>query len=31
MEADIIKRVVRAITERSQGDLDRLATKIVDG
>ena len=31
MDADIIKRVVRAIAERSQGDLDRLAAKIVDG
>ena len=31
MDADIIKRVVRAIAERSQGDLDRLAIKIVDG
>ncbi len=30
MDADIIKRVVRAIAERSQSDLDRLATKIVD-
>jgi len=31
MEADIIKRVIRAIAERSEGDLERLATKIVDG
>ncbi|MDR3719107.1 MAG: ATP-binding protein [Bryobacteraceae bacterium] len=31
MDADIIRRVVRAIAERSQGDLDRLAAKIVDG
>jgi sigma54-dependent transcription regulator len=31
MDADIIKRVVRAIAERSQGDLDRLANRIVDG
>jgi len=30
MDADIIKRVVRAIAERSQADLDRLAGKIVD-
>ena len=30
MDADIIKRVVRAIAERSQVDLDRLAGKIVD-
>lgn len=29
MDADIIKRVVRAIAERSQNDLDRLALKIV--
>jgi SpoVK/Ycf46/Vps4 family AAA+-type ATPase len=31
MDADIIKRVVRAIAERSQVDLERLATKMVDG
>jgi SpoVK/Ycf46/Vps4 family AAA+-type ATPase len=31
MNADIIKRVVRAITEGAQGDLDRLAAKIVEG
>jgi SpoVK/Ycf46/Vps4 family AAA+-type ATPase len=31
MDADIIKRVVRAIAERSQNDLERLVTKIVDG
>ena len=30
MDSDIIKRVVRAIAERSQGDLDRLAPRIVD-
>src|SRR5690348_8889453 len=30
MDAEIIKRVVRAIAERSQGDLERLAGKIVD-
>lgn len=29
MDADIIKRVVRAIAERSQNDLDRLALRIV--
>lgn len=31
MNADIIKRVVRAISEGAQGDLDRLAVKIVEG
>jgi len=31
MEADIIKRVVRAIAERSQTDLERLALRIVQG
>lgn len=30
MNADILKRVVRAISEGSQGDLDRLAVKIVE-
>lgn len=30
MDADMIKRVVRAIAERSQVDLDRLAARIVD-
>lgn len=30
MNADILKRVVRAIADGSQGDLDRLAEKIVD-
>lgn len=31
MNADILKRVVRAISEGAQTDLDRLATKIVEG
>src|SRR5215475_11969883 len=31
MEADVIKRVVRAIAERSQTDLERLALRIVQG
>jgi SpoVK/Ycf46/Vps4 family AAA+-type ATPase len=31
MNADILKRVVRAISEGAQGDLDRLAVKIVEG
>jgi SpoVK/Ycf46/Vps4 family AAA+-type ATPase len=31
MNADILKRVVRAISEGAQGDLDRLALKIVEG
>ena len=30
MNADILKRVVRAIADGSQGDLHRLAGKIVD-
>src|SRR6266576_1304870 len=30
MNADILKRVVRAIADGSQMDLDRLADKIVD-
>ena len=30
MNADILKRVVRAIADGSQNDLDRLATKIVE-
>ena len=30
MNADILKRVVRAIADGSHGDLDRLASKIVD-
>lgn len=30
MNADIIKRIVRAIAEGSQGDLDRLAKRIVE-
>jgi len=30
MNADILKRVVRAIADASQNDLDRLASKIVD-
>lgn len=30
MNADILKRVVRAIADGSQGDLDRLAGKIVE-
>lgn len=30
MNADILKRVVRAISEGAQGDLDRLAVKIVE-
>lgn len=30
MNADIIKRIVRAIAEGSQGDLDRLAKKVVE-
>ncbi len=30
MNADILKRIVRAIAEGSQGDLDRLARKVVD-
>lgn len=31
MNADILKRVIRAIAEGSQNDLDRLAHKIVEG
>lgn len=31
MNADILKRVVRAISEGAQDDLDRLALKIVEG
>jgi SpoVK/Ycf46/Vps4 family AAA+-type ATPase len=31
MDADIIKRAVRAIAERSQNDLDQLALRIVQG
>jgi len=31
MNANILKRVVRAIADGSQGDLDRLADKIVEG
>ena len=31
MNADILKRVVRAISEGAQDDLDRLAVKIVEG
>lgn len=31
MNADILKRVVRAISEGAQADLDRLALKIVEG
>src|SRR6476646_6910914 len=30
MNASILKRVVRAIADGSQGDLDRLANKIVE-
>jgi SpoVK/Ycf46/Vps4 family AAA+-type ATPase len=30
MDSDIIKRVVRAIAERSQNDLERLAGKIIE-
>jgi SpoVK/Ycf46/Vps4 family AAA+-type ATPase len=30
MNADIIKRIVRAIADGSQGDLDQLATRIVE-
>jgi len=30
MNADILKRLLRAIAERSQDDLDRLARKVVD-
>ena len=30
MNADILKRIVRAIADGSQGDLDQLARKIVD-
>ena len=30
MNADILKRVVRAIADGSQSDLDRLAGKIVE-
>jgi hypothetical protein len=30
MNADILKRIVRAIADGSQGDLDRLALKVVD-
>jgi len=30
MNADIIKRIVKAIADRSQGDLDRLAQKVVE-
>lgn len=30
MNADIIKRIVRAIAEESHGDLDRLARKVVE-
>jgi SpoVK/Ycf46/Vps4 family AAA+-type ATPase len=30
MNADIIKRIVQAIAEGSQGDLDRLAQKVVE-
>ena len=30
MNADILKRVVRAIADGSQSDLDRLADKIVE-
>jgi SpoVK/Ycf46/Vps4 family AAA+-type ATPase len=30
MNADIIKRVIRAIADRSQGDLERLAQKMVE-
>ena len=30
MNSDILKRVVRAIADGSQSDLDRLADKIVD-
>jgi len=30
MNANILKRVVRAIADGSQNDLDRLATKIVE-
>jgi SpoVK/Ycf46/Vps4 family AAA+-type ATPase len=31
MNADILRRLIRAIAERSQDDLDRLARKVVDG
>lgn len=31
MDSDTIKRVVRAIAERSQADLEQLAVKIVEG
>ena len=31
MNADILKRVIRAIADASQSDLDRLAHKIVEG
>ncbi len=30
MKADLVKRIVRAIAEGSQGDLDRLAQKVVE-
>jgi hypothetical protein len=30
MNADILKRIVRAIAAGSQGDLDRLARKVVE-
>ena len=30
MNADILKRIVRAIADGSQGDLDRLARKVVE-
>ena len=30
MNADIVKRIVQAIADESQGDLDRLARKVVE-
>ena len=30
MNADILKRIVRAIADGSQSDLDRLARKVVE-
>ena len=30
MNADILKRIVRAIADGSQGDLERLARTVVD-
>src|SRR4051812_38534798 len=30
MNADILKRLIRAVADRSQDDLDRLARKVVE-